>query len=474
MAAARRGLAALAVLCCAWLAVAANDELRVRHEAALASAKASPREAFSRWAAEVGRTYHEDAQEFEMRFKIWLENLEYILDYNKRHDSHWLTLNHLADKRDDEYRELLGTRVPEERMRLAAQAEVTSDEDRVKAIDWRQHGAVTGVKNQESCGGCWAFSATGAIEGINAIRTGKLLSLSEQELIDCEKQDNGCRGGWMDDAFQFVKAHGITLEDEYKYLGHDEQCNLKKESERYVTIDGYADVAKSEDAVLKAAAQQPISIAIDSGSRSFMLYGGGIYDEPCGTSLDHGVLAVGYNLTADTPYWIIKNSWGPDWGEDGYIRFKHGLNDGQGQCGMALAASYPLKHSPNPPEPTPTPPGPAPEPPVQCGKFATCPAGSTCCCEMMVVSFCLNWACCPHPDATCCDDHAHCCPADHPVCDAGRGNCIDPASKTVVPWAPKTKAAAHYPWTDAARGIVQLGTEEATEKSRPLGQFPTT
>ncbi|CAD7702318.1 unnamed protein product [Ostreobium quekettii] len=488
-----RHLALIAVLCCLAAVAARDADARSRDEAVLTSAKASPRESFARWAAEAGRQYHQDAQEFERRFKIWLDNLEYILDYNRRHKSHWLALNRMADRSDDEYRQLLGTRVPEERLVQApAPPEGSGDDRTVDAIDWRQHGAVTKVKDQESCGGCWAFSATGSMEGINAIRTGKLLSLSEQELIDCETQDDGCHGGWMDDAFMFVeKNHGITLEDEYQYKGIDEQCNLKKEGERYVTIDGYIDIAQSEDAVLKAAANQPISIAIDSGSRSFMFYGGGVYDEPCGTTLDHGVLAVGYNMTAPVPYWIIKNSWGPDWGEKGYIRFKHGLNNGQGQCGLALAASYPMKTSPNPPKPGPTPPGPTPgptpgppppppgptpppppPPPVPCDSFTNCPAGSTCCCELMVMNFCFEWGCCPYPSATCCDDHVHCCPADYPVCDTDNGDCSNPMANGRIPWGTKTSAAWHFPW---AQGATHSEGEDAQPRSRPMGgQIATT
>jgi len=294
---------------------------------------------------------------------------------------------------------------------------------------------VAEVKNQQMCGACWAFSATGAIEGINAIVTGKLLSASEQELVDCDTaMDHGCHGGLMDYAFDFVVNNGgIDTEADYPYSGEDGQCEPNRLGRHVITIDGFEDVpANDEAALLKAVANQPVSVAIEADQRAFQLYVGGVFDdEACGTALNHGVLAVGYgvhaNGTHEVPYWLIKNSWGPEWGDGGYIRLRRGVAAQEGQCGVAMQASYPIKKGPNPPEPPPAPPAPPPAPPgpqpVDCDETVQCPPDSTCCCMRDFFGFCFTWACCPMPEATCCDDHEHCCPSDLPVCDVDQGTC---------------------------------------------------
>jgi KDEL-tailed cysteine endopeptidase len=302
-----------------------------------------------------------------------------------------------------------------------------------KEVDWRARGAVAGVKNQLMCGSCWAFSTTGAVEGINAIVTGEVTALSEQELVDCDtSKDHGCHGGLMDFAFDFIVANGgIDTEASYPYTGEEGTCDAGRRDRHVVTIDGFEDVPPNDEAaLLQAVANQPVSVAIEADQRAFQLYAGGVFDEECGTALNHGVLVVGYgsfaNRTHHTPYWLIKNSWGPEWGHGGYIRLRRGVG-GEGQCGLAMQASYPLKKGPNPPEPEPAPPAPPPPPPgpqpVDCDGTVQCPAGSTCCCMRDFFGFCFTWACCPLPEATCCDDHEHCCPKDLPVCDVEGGKC---------------------------------------------------
>lgn len=445
------------VLCCCVLIAAGTSDARSERHAQLLAAKAKPRESFTSWVREMGKTYADDYEEFERRFEIWLDNLDFILDYNKRSQSHWLGLNVMADLTNDEYRQrFLGTRVPEERLNRSSSTDRNSVVDLnldgiPQTVDWRKQNAVTKVKNQESCGGCWAFSATGAVEGINAIYSGSLLSLSEQELIDCEKADDGCEGGWMDDAFHFVERHGLTLESEYKYIAEDERCKENKETDEYVSIDSHADVDKTEQALMIAAARQPISVAIEADGTSFQLYDGGIYDGNCGTDLDHGVLVVGYDRTVGDGYWIVKNSWGEDWGEHGYIKMKMGMNEGQGECGITLASSYPVKTTPNPPPPSPSPspsPGPSPPPPpgpVVCDRFTECPADTTCCCKWMIFAFCLQWSCCPFEQGTCCDDHEHCCPSGFSECEPSKEQCVAPFNKTDgIPWSPVFSAKRHW------------------------------
>ena len=184
------------------------------------------------------------------------------------------------------------------------------------------------------------------MEGITQISSGKLISLSEQELVDCDTsgEDQGCNGGLMDDAFKFIEQNkGLTTESNYPYQGTDGTCNRNKAGHPAAKINGYEDVpANNEKALQKAVAHQPVAVAIDAGGFEFQFYSSGVFTGECGTDLDHGVAAVGYGTSDDgLKYWLVKNSWGTEWGEEGYIRMQKDVAEKEGLCGIAMQASYP-------------------------------------------------------------------------------------------------------------------------------------
>jgi C1A family cysteine protease len=311
---------------------------------AAASQIVSPQEyQFFNYMATYGKTYGTKA-EYEFRFKVFADRLAQIEAHNSKEGvTSTMGINKFSDWTQEEIKKMNGL----------LQADPADDnvvifptEGLADSIDWREKGAVTPVKNQGQCGSCWAFSTTGSLEGAHFMATGNLVSLSESNLVDCSYLylNLGCNGGLMDRAFRYAKKHPIETEADYPYVPKSSpfDCKYKKEK-GLVKVSSFADVKANSPEQLKAALNKgPVSVGIEADQPVFHAYTGGIInDSSCGTMMDHGVLAVGYGSDAATglDFYIVKNSWGADWGENGYVRIA--IQDGEGICGIQAHASQP-------------------------------------------------------------------------------------------------------------------------------------
>jgi cathepsin L len=286
-----------------------------------------------------------------VRRAVWKNNLKIVQQHNLEADlgvhTFWLGMNAYADLTIDEFvKQMNGYNASLQGQRAQIRQTFEYDPNMVVAddVDWRTKGYVTGVKDQGQCGSCWAFSSTGSLEGQHFKKTGQLVSLSEQNLVDCSrKQGNmGCNGGLMDYAFTYIKVNnGIDTEASYPYEHRDGTCRFKA-ADVGATDTGYVDVKQRDESALQQAIATvgPVSVAIDASHSSFQLYRSGVYNEPrcSATQLDHGVLAVGYGSESGKDYYIVKNSWGTSWGDKGYILMSRNKNN---QCGIATESSYP-------------------------------------------------------------------------------------------------------------------------------------
>jgi len=309
---------------------------------AFAYASAFP--SFSQWAAQYNRNY--DSTELAARAFIYNNNVARIAAHNVAGHSWNMSVNAFADLTADEFRNQYVAggyvgRLRDEYTPFASSALPAS-------VDWTTKGAVTPVKDQGQCGSCWSFSATGALEGAWFLANHSLVSLSEQQLVDCSvaEGNQGCNGGLMDQAFQYViDNHGITTEAAYPYSATGPNTCVKAGKPVAATVSRFVDVATNSDAALMAAiVQQPVSVAVEADQSSFQFYSNGVMTAACGTTLDHGVLAVGYGTVGGQDYYKVKNSWGAAWGDNGYILLARGpsYNGGQGQCGILMDPSYPV------------------------------------------------------------------------------------------------------------------------------------
>ncbi|XP_060089434.1 procathepsin L-like [Heteronotia binoei] len=308
-------------------------------------------DAWEAWKGAHAKEYLEDEQTF--RRAVWEKNLQRIVRYNLEASlgkhSFWLAMNHLGDLTDEEFNQMLNGFHPDPVVRhggnLAFFQESASLET-PKEVDWRTKGYVTPVKNQGHCGACWAFSATGALEGLLFNQTRKLVSLSEQNLIDCSGKlgNHGCHGGYITRAFEYVRNNGgINSEDAYPYLEKEGFNCRYNPQERAANCTSLVAIQRGSEAALEQAVATigPVSVAVDAHNFPFHFYKSGIFSSIfCSDVVNHAMLAVGYGTSQEDgkEYWILKNSWSENWGEKGYMRLVKGAGN---HCGVANQASYP-------------------------------------------------------------------------------------------------------------------------------------
>jgi len=324
------------------------------------------REVFETFKSDFSKDYAH-AQEELLRFDIFGRNVNMIRDFNTNKaasEGYTMGINQFTDYTHEEYRVLLGYNASAKKPNPIAVFDTTNLD---ASVDWTTKGAVTPVKNQEQCGSCWAFSTTGATEGRLYIKNKKLVSLSEQELVDCAGSfgNQGCNGGLMDDGFKYLASKGDETEASYAYTAKTGTCNSQKQSAADGVAKGVITGAKdvtpqSCSDMMAAVAEGPVSVAIEADQTGFQHYSSGVFSGTCGTTLDHGVLVVGYGTDSGKDYWKVKNSWGTTWGDAGYIRMAKtcsstgestsqgrkllgggGGGGKKGECGILAQPSFP-------------------------------------------------------------------------------------------------------------------------------------
>ena len=302
---------------------------------------------FTRFQGRFNKFYN-TMEELETRFDIFRSNLRDIILHNLDHNQNFtMGINQFTDLTPIEFKEQFTGGLKVEVGSYGCGTFTSSASGAPSSLDWRKKNAVTSVKDQGQCGSCWSFSSTGASEGAWAIATGQLTDLSEEQLVECatgtKYGSHGCNGGQMEGAFKYLIQNGQCALSSYPYTSGSGKSGSCKSCTEIAHFTSCSDVKPNDQISLKGAvAQQPVAVAIEADTRYFQSYSGGILDSTsCGTKLDHGVLIVGYGEESGEKYWLLKNSWGTSWGEQGYFKILRtdSTNDA-GICGVAMDPSF--------------------------------------------------------------------------------------------------------------------------------------
>lgn len=308
------------------------------------------RQLWTSWKAQYSISY-DTIEEDEYRFSVFLSHYNFIQETNAQGLPYTLALNKFASLTPAEWKSIYASGLPtdpnapvDEYCPSAVNCP-SFPATNLTAQNWTANGAVTPIKNQLQCGSCWAFSTTGSLEGLNFLNTGNLLSFSEQELVDCATKCEGCDGCWPYLAMEFAAEKGIELESQYPYVGVQQKCKYNATEAQKVNA-GYKCVPqKSVADMMGAGTAQPVSIAVEADQAVWQFYSGGVVDRNCGDTLDHAVLNVGWTTINGVNTWIVKNSWGVDWGVNGYIFITQAqnssVNTGFGVCGILRCGTVP-------------------------------------------------------------------------------------------------------------------------------------
>lgn len=305
---------------------------------------------FNMWCQKFEKVYDSFRERFH-RFEIWLENIIKIKSHNANPiHTYRFGPNQFTDLTSEEFKLLISKKYKNKtNIDPICKPMTSTKHDLPLEVDWRTMNAVTPVKDQGQCGSCWAFSTTGALEGVCSINNKMLYSLSEQNLVDCSNEygNEGCNGGIMENAFTYIiQKGGLCNESSYAYTGKDGLC-MSENCNKYCPITECFMVTPNNELMLQeAVSKQPVSVAIEADQSIFQFYQSGVItdstDKKCGTTLDHGVLIVGYGTENNLDYWLVKNSWGTTWGDIGYVKVGRSKNTTfAGVCGIAMDPSYP-------------------------------------------------------------------------------------------------------------------------------------
>lgn len=303
---------------------------------AFLSVASAAQPSFKEWAAQHGFNGEDETMEGKYN-----KNVAIIDSLNAENNGAAFAVNQFAAMDQAEWKAFLTRSSAKDRASAPPSLGVhTHDGSELAAsVDWVTKGAVTPVKDQGNCGGCWSFAATGGLEGAWELASGQLTSLSEQQFLDCDTTDSGCNGGLEYQGWTYFKQQdeGICTEKSYPYKARDGTCKYSSCTLGIPAggITGVTHVSKSSSSLQSALNKQPVSVGIQADQSAFQFYSGGILTGTCGTNLDHSVLAVGYDTSSS--YWLVKNSWGSSWGDNGYVK----LSMSGDKCGILDDASYP-------------------------------------------------------------------------------------------------------------------------------------